>query len=454
MEKAPIHQIIHLFKQSFNDLNVIIKDKELEDFALLVHSAMIGARRKFHTPNHALLVCNNLHHPLQILGGLFHDVIYYQVDGGFPDNLEDFLDGVVRVRKDDTVFIQKTVRTEQNEILRICLDVFGFQFEQKLPIYGGLNEFLSAYIAGKALENYLSKAQILSVLACIEATIPFRLPNQQGESHFEQLFLKLEKVNKKYALKLSKVHLEHYTQLAVGVANEDVANFADKDTGRFLDNTWLLIFESNKNLFAKFTGFVSSILQYRHGIMKTESFIKNLKPESIFHQFKNIPEPSHYEYLQQQAGINLAIAKEYLGVKLLTAMLLEALAHTTGGDVPISIFTGGIRTENNAVERAEDYLPACLENTVYNEKVFKLLAFGRASDVGFDMKNSPLSAFIYKSLGSIRCVELLEKVREFFEEKIYYHEFLESFDANVLSAVAQACAKIAITRTEALEKYF
>lgn len=453
MEKAPIHQIIYLFKRAFADLNVQIRDKELEDFALLIHSAMLGARRKFHTPEHVLSVCQNLHHPLQILGGLFHDVIYYQVDGGFPEIVEDFLEGIIKLKRED-IFIQKTPRTEQDEILRMCLDVFGFQFEQKLLVYNGLNEFLSAYIAGKSLEKFLPNAQILCILACIEATIPFRTTNEKGLSHFEQLAQKLQYTNQKYALKLSDIHIEHYTQLAVGVANEDVANFAGKDTGRFLDNTWLLIFEANKNLFAKFSGFVSSILQYRHGIMKTEGFIKNLKPESVFHQYKNIPDDAHFQYLQQQATINLAIAKEYLGVKLLTATLLEALAHTTGGDVPISVFTGGIRTEENLVERAEDYLPACLENTIYNDQVFKLLAYGRASDVGFDMKNSPLSAFIYKSLGSKRCMELLENARDFFSEKIYYHEFLTNFDAPVLSAIAQACAKIAITRAEALEKYF
>ncbi len=453
MEKANIHQIISLFKRALNDLNVQIRDKELENFALLVHSAMIGSRRKFHTPEHVLLVCKNIYHPLQILGGLFHDIIYYQVDGGFPEVTHSFLKDIVRIRKDD-ILVQKNPHTEQDEILRICLDVFGFQFEQKLSVYTGLNEFLSAYIAGKVLEPYLPNAHILCVIACIEATIPFRMANIEGLSYLDLLAQKLAKANQKYALKLSETHIEHYTQLAVGVANEDVANFADKDTGRFLDNTWLLIFEANKNLFAKFTGFVSSILQYRHGIMKTESFIKNLNPESIFHQYKNIPEDTHFQYLQQQALINLEIAKEYLGIKLLTATLLEALAHTTGGDVPMTIFTGGIRTEENPVERAEDYLPACVAQTAYNEKVFKLLAYGRTSDVGFDMKNSPLSAFIYKSLGSMRCLELLENAKNFFDGKIYYHEFLESFDAQVLSHIAQACAKIAVTRAEALEKYF
>jgi hypothetical protein len=41
-----------------------------------------------------------------------------------------------------------------------------------------------------------------------------------------------------------------------------------------------------------------------------------------------------------------------------------------------------------------------------------------------------------------------------YAEKIYYYEFLEAIEKPVLSALAKACAKLAVTRAKALSKYF
>jgi hypothetical protein len=452
MEKSPLHKVIILFQQSFQNLSIDISNPGIEHLALLVHNSMSGERRKFHSPTHVLEVCQNLPNPLQVLAGLFHDVVYFQVDGSFPLPTRSLLSNYVQIN-DSEVSILPAVADD--DLFQITLQVFNFELGQKLSPFAGLNEFLSALVAVKELEKYLPKPHLLTVMACLEATIPFQMPDKEGKTHFDKLATRLAMVNQNFALNLSSLEIDKIVTLAVEIANRDVLNFSDQDTGRFLDNTWLLLFESN-NILSNLEGHTYSIVKYRQALMKTEGFIRSLNPLSIFHDYHGFPDAQTYSYLNSQAERNLKIAREYLGLKVLTATVLEALAMTTGGDAPMALLTGGIRTAENMIERAEDFLPALNEavHTDYDEVVLNLLEYGRASEIHLDMKNSPLSAFVYKSLGSKRCAELLAKAQELFAEKITYVDFLSEFDRPVLSLIAQACAHIALTRQTALEKYF
>ncbi len=455
MKRSPIHQIIYILQESFNELKTKVADKEVEYLGLLIHNSMIGTRRKFHIPEHALTVLKDLKNPLQKLSILFHDVVYFQVDGGYPVNLQDFLEDYATI-KGDEIFIIRNHLTEHDTVFRLVLDIFGFSLGQKLSPFQGLNEFLSAVTAAKLLEPFLSPKQLATIISCIEATIPFR-PLSDFWS-YEQNEKKLERLNKKYQLEYKGKEIENTTKLSVEVANADVLNFSDTNVGRFLDNTWLLIFESN-NIQTNLDGYSYSIIKYRQGIMRTENFIRLLNPDNIFREYKGTPNKKTFLQLQTQARINLIVASEYLQIKLLLATILEAFAIVTGEDVPLSLLTGSARNNfsKHHVDRAEDFLPIptpLYENIVYQPEVLHLLEHGRETETSFDMKNSPLSAFVYKSLGSKRCNELINKARELYDEKIYYYEFLDFIDKPVISALAQACAKVAMTRAKALEKYF
>jgi hypothetical protein len=454
MKRSPIHQIIDSFEKSFNQLKIRISDKELERLGLLVYNAMIGSRRKFHTPEHPLNVMKDLKNPLQKLAVLFHDVVYFQVDDGFPPNLKDFLEDYAEI-KEGEVYIKRSHFAEYDTAFRIVLDIFGFSLGQKLSTFQGLNEFLSAVVAIKYLEPFLTKKQLAIIAVSIELTIPFR-PETEIWS-LNQIYENLKRLNQKYFLDFQEPEIENAIKLAVEIANADVLNFSDADKGRFLDNTWLLIFETN-NIQTNLDGYSYSVIKYREGIMKTEGFINNLNSEHVFKQYKGVPNDEIFNYLKLKVKENLEVAKEYLQIKLLVATILEAFAIITGDDVPVALLTGGIRNRSTRqVERAEDHLPAptpLYEDIYCQPDVLNLLEQGRSSEISFDMKNSPLSSFVYRSLGSKRCKELMEKVRLLYAEKIYYYEFLEAIEKPVLSALAKACAKLAVTRAKALSKYF
>jgi hypothetical protein len=151
---------------------------------------------------------------------------------------------------------------------------------------------------------------------------------------------------------------------------------------------------------------------------------------------------------------NVSTARQYLGIKLMAAALLEALGDITGGDAPVALFMGAIDGGQDA-RHLEDYLPQVPTDTTVDElsTLFGLLAFGRASSSSFDLQNSPLSLFIYKTLGWERIQYLLGHARMMFHGDLSASDFLSEVPPDLLIAITRACAAMASTRREALQAY-
>ncbi len=453
MKKAPINALIIRLKECFDALQISISDTELEGIAILIHDTMSGQMRKFHNVEHIFMVAAPFSEPLQVLACLFHDMVYYQVDNGFHPYTKKIAKNYIQVIDTQVVLMPKS--PDLPAWWQMLLDIFDFKVGDKPNIYGGLNEFLSALIALHCLSSYLSREQLAKIACCIEATIPFRGFDEHGNSNFEIIEKRLNKVAETHQLDLDIAHIDDIIHASVSVANTDVSNFAFSNTVDFLDNTWLLIYEGNTSL-KNAENFSYSTTGYREGLMKTELFFKNLKPRNIFHQYKNVPTHVECAKLTHQAQRNIAIAREYLAAKLCSATLFEALAMETGGDVPLALLIGSIRSEKSLdVEHAEDYLVPLnpTEKQPCNPKVLEILTIGRNNDGGFDMRRSPLTAYIYELLGAQGTIDMLNKAKQLFAKEMSYHDFLASCNPIVVSRIAQACAKLAITRQKSLEKF-
>ena len=340
-----------------------------------------------------------------------------------------------------------------DRIFRMALDVFGFCPEQQLPANRGQNEFLSALLAGKLLEDVIPLIDLVRVLVCIEATIPFRGANEQGEMPADVLERRLSAINHDFRLQMSHAQIIAAVSNAVSFSNKDVLTFSVSDTGRFLDNTWKLLPELNPSL--RLNG-IYTIRSYRQGLEKMEAFLLQLNPETIFNQYAGEPEAGVFERMLALAHRNVTTARQYLGIKLLAATILEALAEITGGDVPVALFIGGIEGEMlEGQHQWEDYLPDIPTPPVIRETstLSGLLAFGRASSSSFDMQHSPLSLFLFKALGWDRTYALLELAREYYARDIDAREFLDAVPADVMHAVTFACAEMALTRQAELQHY-
>ncbi len=444
MEIGTVQKLITIFNQSFQQLGAQVPPERLESLAVTIHRAMTAQARHFHTLEHVFTFVDP-GDPLRTLAALYHDIVYYQVDMGFSPSIWEIVAPCVRQEHTDVVLSDVTM--DDDRLVALTLDIFHLAPGQKLSSLDMLNEFLSALVMNKQLSDLLPEKDLLRMTLCIEATIPFR-----GRAHFDNLEKYLEQVVAKYQIELSPAELEEAVKVAVAFSNKDIENFAEVDPGRFLDSTWKLLPETNAALRLPD---VYSIGTYRQALQRMETFFEGLDPDSIFNQYHGIPPDDEFHRMARQARRNINVAREYLRIKILANTILESLARATGGDAPLSLFMGDVPREGVSIKRLEYFLPE-LEDAAWidhNSDVYHLLESGRASDTAFDMRNSPLSLFIYKSVPPQKIVYYLERAQDFYEERISAEEYLSELEPAIIQPIARASSIMVVTRRQALLKY-
>lgn len=203
----------------------------------------------------------------------------------------------------------------------------------------GQNEFLSTIVMMKSLISILSLNDIFKIAIYIEATIPFRTRDNQKLSCFDKNRPLLSKTAERYSIDINEKELDELVLSAVLFANKDVENFGDDNPAKFLDNTWRLLPETNPAL--RFQN-CYTIGEYRISLQKMLFFLQNLKTGSVFQQFKGYPNDTNYTRMVQNSELNILIARSYISIELLTVGILESIAISTGGDVPLCYFMGAL----------------------------------------------------------------------------------------------------------------
>jgi hypothetical protein len=441
---SALQRLVRRFVAAFRELGHEASSAQFEEWSVLIHECMSGRGRRFHTVEHVFDISSGAP-PLETLAILFHDAVYCQVDDGLPPRLQELLHDAVEIQ-DGPTYIMKPIAPEQTHTVMVAR-IFGFTAGQTLSPYAGLNEYLSAVLAVRSLHGALPPRLLGEIAVCIEATIPFR----GNETNDPSLALaeRLTSSNEEFSLGMSPEQQEEAISCAVKVANRDVGNFASEDARWFLDNTWKLLPETNNSLRGQR---LYTISEYRSAMSKMEGFLGFLDPGCVFRQFRNEPTDEVYHQMRVRAEANILLGARYLRAKLLAASLLEALAYRTGGDAPISLFMGDLPIDQPTI-RLESYLPPKPghQATDIDEQVLDLLEKGRANDSGFDMKHSPLAAYLYLRVGQAEC-DRLSKVAK---ESLAAAEdpgltYLEALPADAVRMVAEACTHLATTRAERL----
>ena len=443
---AGIHRILNAFRRHLSALGAKPSNRDLENLARLIDESMSSDGRHFHRTHHVFDLLND-RDAIQSLAALFHDIVYFQVDHGLPAMAAKLLKPYVQVANGEITLLSDA-HEDQPGIGMIC-EIFRVKSGQTLTVMGGMNEFLSAIVCYEALRAHLSDPTLLQIAVCIEATIPFRLPTADVVGPMQALENRLRECNQKHGLKIDEKTIVETVQRAVLLSNEDVKNFSSDDTGWFLANTWRLISETNTRLRHEFY----TVKDYRHGMQKMESFFGMLHIESVFRSHKGVPDQATHAKLEKAALRNVELSRAYMKAKVAAAALLEALAETTGGDLPISMLVGDIRRRDEKKQRMEDFLPPVEVAGTVDPTVLHLLRHGRAIESCFDMKNSPLAAFIYQHVGDDGIEALAAKYRDYFEGRLDANGFLAAFPKKVVVSVADACAKVCETRKPQLESF-
>src|SRR6476469_239197 len=428
-----------------------VDSPKLEQIAELIIQTIRGPWRYFHTSEHIFEVGGSVD-PIEVLAALFHDLVYVQVDQGVSFNISSALCPFVKEVRSQLVIRDET-ELPDDAMYQLVASVFGFIPGKTLSPFGGQNEFLSAVIAAKSLEPFLPASTIAEITACIEATIPFRPVAPSGLSAIELLHQRLITINRDFNLGWSHAEIVEIVKRSVRLANRDVENFASPNSSNFLDNTWNLMPETNHEL----TNVNSyTVAGYRKSLQKMEGFLNCLKPELVFQQFMQEPDDETYANLIVRTRKNIEVAKLYLGVKLITIAILEALSYRLGRDIPLSTMMGELRAPGFKTSVLEDYLPnrqiAYRLESQSQREVLDLLEIGRNQESLYDIKNSPVSTFIIKSIGFAETENFLKKAQDFFAGHIASEEFLSYSSPDVIETISSGVMKLFDSRKTALGK--
>ncbi len=442
------HQCLEKLGWAMNKLGVVVNPSDLAKITALIVQTMTGPWRYFHTPDHIFEVGGSTN-AIEVLAALFHDLVYVQVDQSVHFNLTYYISPLVH-ESGEQLYIRPESDLPPDPLFDLVTAIFGFTPGQQLSPFAGQNEFLSALVCVKVLQPFLSPGLLAQIVACIEATIPFR-PEKEGLSPSERLFQRLQAANERFNLGLSEAAQIEAVQSAVRMANRDVGSFANPVSARFLDNTWSLLPETNHNLKNPSS---YTVHDFRVALQKMEKFMDFLRPDIVFQEFRGEPNPKTYQGMLDRAGRNIEIARLYLGSKLFTMALLEALSRRFGRNIPLSTLMGELNPLGISIEKLEDFLPDLpnrypLDHDLERE-VFELLHKGRFSSSAYDIKNSPLTTFIVKVMGFERIRALIGAAKEFFEDQRSSESFLELCDPEVVEAIVQALARLFDSRKAAL----
>lgn len=448
MAISTINRFISLFDTAFRELPVCVSMADTERLAMRVHHAMESTQRVYHMSGHVFGLCEGMG-PLQILAALFHDIVYYQLDQGFPPHCRDCLRDVTR-EVGDTLVLQPI--PEGDTALALCAQLFDFAPGQVLPLYGGMNEFLSAVVAARLLQPHVGMGDLIAVVACIEATVPFRASDSQGHTAPQRLAQRVHQAYRDHVgstdAAAAQVFADRVVGEAVALTNRDVGSFAEADPGLFLSNTWLLIEESNAPLAV---AGMYTVQEYRLGLSRMEGFLRRLDPHHVFHQYKGQPRAREFADLCAAARNNIGFATDFLGAKIASIAIVEALALCTGTDAPIAMFLGEIRSAYGRPERVEDYLPAVPAKADVNAELLQAFEKGRTLESNNDLTASPITAFVYRYAGHQGTLDMLALARDMFDGQRTPLAFLQALDRVMVCAIVRGCAQIALSRRAALQ---
>jgi hypothetical protein len=451
MHTGTFQRLIAILEEAFSRLQVQVSPKKVEDLAITVHRAMTSHGRHFHTMEHVFMFVNPAN-PIQTLAGLYHDVVYYQVDLGFSPDIWNIIRSFIEFR-DDEMHVM-TCHNSADARLCMTLEVFGFLPGKQLSNMGDLNEFLSALVMNCELAGILSEKDLLRLTVCIEATIPFRGGVDARGGHFETMHTRLAHISTQRGIPFTEAEIEETMKLAVMFANKDIENFGEADPIYFIDNTWKLLPEMNIALRARD---VYSIREYRQALQKMEVFLFSLDPDSVFNRYRDTPPEAEFLQMVTHARQNIRVACEYLQIKLLGLAILDALAQVTGGDAPLSLFVGDLpqKDSGNGVKRLEHFLPK-LSPPVWIDpeaELYRLLYVRLDTDSQFDTRYAALSLYLYNSLATDTLATYHTSANEMFAEKISADVFLTQINCPTLIVIARACAEMVPTRRIKLLQY-
>jgi hypothetical protein len=238
---------------------------------------------------------------------------------------------------------------------------------------------------------------------------------------------------------------------SVRLSNRDVENFSSQHPAQFLDETWNLLPETNHDLLRANS---YTVKQYRVSLQKMEGFLGFLSPNLVFKQYQDEPSDQQFKLMNERVERNIRIARLYLGMKLTSIGILEAISLKLGGDVSISMIMGELPQNGVTLKTMMDFLPEITNGALIEgddeKEVLSLLEEGRHLNTAYDLKNSPIAAFMLKSIGYKGMRDLLDACKAFFKGEISADDLIARCPPDIIHSIIQSIANLFEERKKAL----
>ena len=439
MAIATIQRMNDWFDQAFKGLALAVPPAEVQALAVLVYQSMEGKTRTYHTANHVFSLCEGMQ-PIQILAALFHDVVVYQIDGGLPAWLSPLLDGVTHSEAGN-LFLHEFA--PDDPAVALCADIFGFCPGEVLLTRRGMNEFLSAVVATRRLQHFLSDTQLITLAACIELTIPFRAPDANGNTAAQALARRVLANCAKWAPtalatdQQKAAFVKTTVTDAVVFANRDLAGFTSAPAEYCLSNSMLLVEES----MAPAAGSeANSLLCYRTALLGMDSFLQQLEPVVVVQSFGGHPDSQAVTQMQATTRRNITFVRDYLAAVISSVALVEAVSLSTGREASITLF---LNCNNRVVAGSgslQDRFSAPAARTAVQTDVHQLLTNGLSLENQPGLSALPLTACVYAFLGREGTLKTLQKAKQMFAGSLTPRAFLLSLDRSLVCAFIREVA--------------
>jgi hypothetical protein len=425
------------FSSAFKTLEKEIPDEEIEKLAVEIVRAMGSWLRDYHKPEHSIDVARG-QTAFGQLAGIFHDCVYVQVDPSWRKTCERHLGNFIP-SEDLTLNTQSIFKSEENLTRKAIVLLFGMERSADVKPGKGINEFLSSLVMESMLRKYLTAKEILSVAACIEATIPFRKVDLEGHTPADRLHQRLTKAMAMIDQSISSLELEDIIWACRGIVESDLSSFAAVKFNVFISNTWNVMNENNPALQNTFF-FVS---EYRKAVYGVVPFLQSLNPEQMFWTPQK-EKGSKSAKMIVYAKRNLAWGVYYLRIVGLALSIVEAVALETGGDLPYETLVGPLRRGR---EHVPESVGAFLSHSdsrpldAREKEIFLLLKNGREMRARFDRKDCPIGAYIFQILSPKKLERLMRSAELFHAGKLSGKNLLRELPLSVAKEVITAISR-------------
>ena len=437
---------------AFERLGKPIDQSDAEKLSCFLLKTMGSESRDYHRPEHPLDVSKRLL-PIGQLAALFHDIVYVQVDPTWGKSVSDILYPFI-----PTNTFSVNVKGALNHVIdpwqKIVVSIFGFDNETDLIPMKGANEFLSALVFCQCMRPYLNPEELLRGISCIEATIPFRKVDGEGNSPADRLKARIKKVMQSPEGRYfsGQIDVELIISECRSLIENDLASFGSESPSDFISNSWNVMIENNPPLRNTFF----YISDYRRAIFGTLGFYMSLDPINLYWT-NNKNNDKHHEQLINRTKSNLDFAASYMKCIATAVCLSEAIAMKTGGDAPFELFFGPRKKSRTHDPVIIDNLVKLPENINTGEtlstedlEIYNILRNGRELRSRFDHKTSALSAFIFYNTAKQIRDELFKVSQLFTLGKITADELIAEVPISIVSETISFFEKTALSRSKLL----